>query len=1028
MFLNTNKFREAAISFQTNGVYTTLPKTSRMYKAWWREERRRCLEGYTAPDGDYITGYHYFYLNYCPIMISVPKKDDKGEVLYNEDGTVQSDRIRAFPRFWDGDHQYFMYLEAAEKGGKHAVVLKTRGRGYSYKGAAMLCRNYFLIPQSKSYAIADQSSFLGGEDGILSKAWDQMSFIDEHTAWSKKRHFHDTTTHRRASYKATGPDGVALELGFKSEIIGVTLKNDPHRARGKRGKLILFEEAGKMPALLQAWQIARPSVEQGSNVFGLMVAFGCVCRGTKVWTKNGDLLNIEDLTKDSGIIGYKNNEVVINDITHFNPPFKTQCYKITTNTGRVLECSADHPILYSTQFLQERFGNRSENKTRKKAIYKRADQLSVGDQVAVLDHLEIFGTKKMWNPRVVGWLIGDGSYGLNKTPVLSNCEPEINGIVNTTLDSVIEKSYKTKTNKVYQETRIRGICAKLRELGIYGQTKLNKTLPNDVHKYTKQDLCELVGGLFDTDGYVNIKGTKCEISITSASKTLLSDILVLLNKLGIHSTIIKIKVSVEKNPKNKNDYYRLIISDKKSLLTFSNLITLYPKVKKERLALIPKVLADKQIRASDHFPNVRFERIVSIEDIGVQEVFNLTAGTSHTYIANGIITHNTGGAEGADFDGLSELFDNPRGYNILPQPNIWDENKEGTECGFFMPEYMNLEDHYDQDGNSNIKTALEVIATDREVILKHTKDKTAYKRYVAEKPINTIEARMKLSGNIFPTIDLIGVLAKHESNPNYDKDIARGFFELNPDGSVEFVPKPNMKLLLNFPHKQEDDVSNCPVMIFQPPVRQADGVIPHGLYIAGIDPYDHDQSTTSSLGSTIVMNKLTNQIVAEYTGRPNTAKEYYEQVRRLLIFYNARALYESERKGIFDYFEYKQSLHLLTEEPFFLKDIIKNLGVSRKYGLKMTDQIKRYGEGLINTWLLDIPDKSMNLTKIPSIGLLKELINYDPDPRKNYDRVMALVCLMYQLRAEMSYTPVVEESRRVAPMSARGMFARMLKV
>ena len=63
-------------------------------------------------------------------------------------------------------------------------------------------------------------------------------------------------------------------MGYKSEIIGITLKNDVQKIRGKAGSLIIFEEAGKFPNLLAAWQIARPSVEQGSHVFGTMIAFG----------------------------------------------------------------------------------------------------------------------------------------------------------------------------------------------------------------------------------------------------------------------------------------------------------------------------------------------------------------------------------------------------------------------------------------------------------------------------------------------------------------------------------------------------------------------------------------------------------------------------------------------------------------------------------------------------------------------------------------------------------------------------------
>nr|UWD62748.1 MAG: terminase large subunit [Bacteriophage sp.] len=60
-----------------------------------------------------------------------------------------------------------------------------------------------------------------------------------------------------------------------SSITGITLKNDPERIRGTRGKLVLWEEGGKFPGLLDAWRIEQPSVETDDGVaFGLMIAFG----------------------------------------------------------------------------------------------------------------------------------------------------------------------------------------------------------------------------------------------------------------------------------------------------------------------------------------------------------------------------------------------------------------------------------------------------------------------------------------------------------------------------------------------------------------------------------------------------------------------------------------------------------------------------------------------------------------------------------------------------------------------------------
>ena len=56
--------------------------------------------------------------------------------------------------------------------------------------------------------------------------------------------------------------------------MGVTLKNDPQKARGKRGALVLWEEAGKFDDFLTAWGIARPSVEESGFAFGFMMAGG----------------------------------------------------------------------------------------------------------------------------------------------------------------------------------------------------------------------------------------------------------------------------------------------------------------------------------------------------------------------------------------------------------------------------------------------------------------------------------------------------------------------------------------------------------------------------------------------------------------------------------------------------------------------------------------------------------------------------------------------------------------------------------
>lgn len=266
---NTIKFSPAAEFFKKHKCYTLAPRGTTDYNSYWDQETERCLNGYTAPDGDSITGYHYFYLNYSPIM----KLKEVSYIDRYGNTRTRRERILDFPRFWDYDYYYYDAIEQAEDDGKHMAVLKSRQRGYSFKGASMLVRNYELIPGSKNFAVASEQKFLIG-DGLLTKAWQIMDFIDKHTAWAKQR-LVSTRMERVAGYKITDEFGKQTEQGYMSSITGITLKNDPERIRGTRGKLVLWEEGGKFPGLLDAWRIEQPSVETDDGVaFGLMIAFG----------------------------------------------------------------------------------------------------------------------------------------------------------------------------------------------------------------------------------------------------------------------------------------------------------------------------------------------------------------------------------------------------------------------------------------------------------------------------------------------------------------------------------------------------------------------------------------------------------------------------------------------------------------------------------------------------------------------------------------------------------------------------------
>ena len=642
---NSDKFRQPALRFLEVGSYCQYPEGTSEYFKYWDEQMDRCKYGYTADDGDFISGYNYFYLNFCPIQRIIYT------TINNPDGSTKIKKTRdlQFPDFYDYDYYFFQAVEDAEEEGKHLCALKSRRKGYSYKNAAMACRNYYLFAGSKTYIYASNKQYLT-EDGILTKAWDYMDFIDKNTAWGKKRSV-NTQMRKRAGFFTKDEYGNEIELGFKSEIIGVTLKDNPDVVRGKAGKLIIFEEAGSFSELGAAWQIARPSVEQDGMAFGTMIAFG------------------------------------------------------------------------------------------------------------------------------------------------------------------------------------------------------------------------------------------------------------------------------------------------------------------------------------------------------------------------------TGGDEDSHFETLKDMFYNPDGYNCMGFDNIWDETPSDKKCGFFIPQYTNMDFrddagnriYMDNDGNTLRRKSVEYILAERRKVIENATNSVAVDRYVAEHCITPQEACLEFGGNIFPKKELQEQLAKIRINKSLSNMKQVGDLVWETDGSLKWVIKKHGDIT-HYPLKKDDDPTGS-IVIWEHPMKDA----PIGLYILGVDPYDHDQSGTNSLGSTFVYKRFQDFenyydiIVAEYTGRPSTAEEYYENLRKLAVYYNGRIMYENERKGLFPYFTAKHCDYLLADQPDIISDIVGNTKVQRKKGCHMNKQIKQWGEGLIKDWLNEeqAPGKK-NLHNILSEPLLEELISYNDTG--NFDRVMALMQVM--IYREQLYNVKVKEKKK----------------
>lgn len=283
MLVNTREFQREALHFKKHGFYTDAILNTPRWREYWNEQKRRCLEGYSV-GGMKITGNHYFYLNFSQML-----RVEQTESITGQKGQVQ--KTFDFPAFWDGDYNFWWALEIAQSGispeeynklglevkilnlsgGQNMVVLKARGKGYSYKQGALLAKEFNLMRKSKAYACAHLEEYLI-KDGLLNKAWDNVDFLDRNTAWGQPRLI-DLTMHKKSGYKKKEKSGF-VPAGAQNEIIGVSFYNDPNKARGKRGRWIIWEEAGKFPGLTKAWLIAEDSLRAGRYATGTQIAFG----------------------------------------------------------------------------------------------------------------------------------------------------------------------------------------------------------------------------------------------------------------------------------------------------------------------------------------------------------------------------------------------------------------------------------------------------------------------------------------------------------------------------------------------------------------------------------------------------------------------------------------------------------------------------------------------------------------------------------------------------------------------------------
>lgn len=983
---NSNKFREPALQFITTGHYCSYPEGTSEFFAYWDEQMDRCKNGYTADDGDFISGYNYFYLNFCPIQRIIYT------TINNPDGSTKIKKTRdlQFPDFYDYDYYFFQAVEDAEGEGKHLCALKSRRKGYSYKNASMACRNYYLFPGSKTYIYASNKQYLT-EDGILTKAWDYMDFIDKNTAWGKKRSV-NTQMRKRAGFFTKDEYGNEIELGFKSEIIGVTLKDNPDVVRGKAGKLIIFEEAGSFSELGAAWQIARPSVEQDGMAFGTMIAFGTGGDEDSHFETLKDMFYNPDGYNCIGFDNIWDETPSDKKCGFFIPQYTNMDFRDDNGNRMFMDIDGNTLRKKSVEYILSERRKVIENATNSVAVDRYvAEHCLDGDTwISTEDGV----TRIKDNPKA--WISGvKDIYRLTTEDgtelLLTDNHKIFDGKQYRELkdykvgDPI--KYYNTEFSEVYQHVSVPGLIP---------ATNTSILIDEDWGRFLGLFMGD--GFFYGPSGAIGLVFDKQDIDSIKWAEAFFN-----LNFGGCNKTEIgKLKGGIELRVSRKGSIeifkaLQLLRSNSNGNLMRRVYIPEYIlKSPKSVVSAFLSGLFDSDGYSSKDGNHVGFfskEKQVLLDMQFLLRGFDIHASVKSRNSING------------------------NGYTYIENKlNIRkiDIPKFREQIGFIS--YRKNEHIKDTKPSKSMRdysygkiVSIEYIKTDKVWDINTITHALSANGVWVHNCITPQEACLEFGGNIFPKKELQEQLATIRTNKHLSNHKQIGDLIWEKDGTLKWVIK-KIGDITHYPLKKDDNPTGS-IVIWEHPVKDA----PIGLYILGVDPYDHDQSGTNSLGSTFVYKRFQDFenyydiIVAEYTGRPSTAEEYYENLRKLAVYYNGRIMYENERKGLFPYFTAKHCDYLLADQPDIISDVVGNSKVQRKKGCHMNKQIKQWGEGLIKDWLNEeqAPGKK-NLHNILSEPLLEELISYNDTG--NFDRVMALMQVM--IYREQLYNVKVKEKKK----------------
>lgn len=990
-------FRQPAIHFKKTGRYTDLkpnPNPNSQYMKWLKEEIRRCWYGYVREsDGEWVTGNMYFYLNYYRMEIT-DEVEDKQTGKKKKKGNRRVD----FPDTWEGVYWRFHYIEQAQngglfndwEGGESGCEVSSRGKAHPYS------QKVYTPTGLKNWGDIQIGDYLYGDDGNITKVIDipfnqeddiyKITLKDGRTVMASGQHLWKVLKRH---------DNGQLKIMSTIDMMKKLYINRTISYRNPTGKEYLYA----IPANKGVdWSFKDTKVDP--YTFGLLLGDGCFVHDSCNMTQLE-----EDFSEERNYIPY--------NITKWNSKFAYHIH--IPHWKKILQ---DYGLYYKRsheKFIPEeyKFNSRLVRLNILKGLMDTdgfvnsygVPMICVSSK-QLADDIEFIARSLGYNclrfVKKSGYKDKDGVYKqcLNSYAVkiyTDQC------IFNLTRKQKLVSSFTT----AYQRSNMD--YSTIVDIQFSHREKAKcVTVDNDSHCYLIGDfitthnskshcMAAMIDKYFMLGESEEVRESVKTLVVSASSEFLDAD--GILNKFN-YANEFAIQRSELQFPK------RRIKSSMKDMEWKSGYVDLDTKTEKGTLNQVFGVTT-----GDSSIGKIRGKRmqLIVVEEFGsfpsVLEMYNIMKPSwIEGDIAFGFCYMiGTTGEKESDFAGASEIVYNPKGYRMYALPNNWDLTGLGRRTiTFFFPGYINYKGHYNHDGVSDVTASLLKILITRYDVKYNTTDINSITRTIAEIPITPQEALLRVRASMFPVAQLNERVNQLDNDPSAFDDVYVVDLVINKNGEVEYQLT-NDEPIRSFPHDANNKQRGA-LEIFQMPQKDSKGDVIPNRYIAACDPIDQDNSETMSLYSIFVLDLFTDEIVAEYTGRPMFADEGHELLRKLCIFYNCKCCYEQNLKGVYAYFQKMRSLHLLCDTPQYLKDkgyVKPGLYGNTTKGILATAPINNYANQLTRDWLLKpvvMQDKDGNEQMVPQLykvrnrAFLKECILYTPNI--NVDRVRAFGLLM----------------------------------